>query len=94
MLRTLIRSLSPRTPGRSAQIPRTIKVDLHSRLRCAIQCLNHVLIEQRIHLGDDPSRFALSRVLRLAVNQSNRFLRQIEGRHQQRLVAGILGIGG
>ena len=38
--------------------------------------------------------FALARVLRLAIDQGDALFRQIERRHQQRIVAGILRIGG
>src|ERR1700684_1982361 len=44
------------------------EIDLHSGLRSAIQGLNHVLVEQCIHLGDDASGTAAARVFTLAID--------------------------
>src|SRR5213078_4277340 len=42
------------------------EVYLHSRLRCAIQCRDDVLIEQRVHLRNDVGRAPQPRVIALA----------------------------
>ena len=68
------------------------QINLHSGLRCAVERLNDVLIEQRIHLGNDASIPPVASVLRLPVNERNNFLRQIEWRHQKRLVTGVFGV--
>ncbi len=69
------------------------EVDLHSRLRRAIQFANDVAIEQRIHLGDDACRTPVPRVIGLAGNQVDAALRQVDGRNQQRIVIRPLRIG-
>ena len=70
------------------------EIDLHASLRSAIQGLNHVLVEQGVHFGNDASGAALTRVVGLAIDQCNDFLREIKRSHQKRVIARVLGIGG
>src|SRR6202051_3936904 len=49
------------------------QINLNSCLRCPVQGLNNVLVEQRIHLSDDPPRSTLARVLGFAIDKRNGF---------------------
>ncbi len=62
------------------------QVDLHARLRGAIEFADDVAVEQGIHLGDDPRRTPVSGVIGFARDQVDTALRQIDGRNQQRIV--------
>jgi len=46
-----MRSLTPRTPGRSAQNAAHQQINLNSRLRCLVQRQDHFLISKRIILA-------------------------------------------
>ena len=54
MLMTRMFSLIPGTPGRRQQMPRTMQIDRHARLRRPVQRLDDGRVHQRVHLGDDP----------------------------------------
>ena len=69
MLRTRMRSLTPRTPGRSAQMPRTIRSISTPACEARYSAMDDVLVEQRIHLGDDARRASMPRMLGLALDQ-------------------------
>ena len=94
MLRTFMRSLMPRSPGVQRADAAHDQLHLHARLRGAIQLLHHVLVQQRIHLHDDPRRLARPCVVGLARNQVGHPLGQIHRGHQQRVVVRLLGVRG
>src|SRR5262249_55205511 len=62
------------------------KVDLDSRPGCAIKCLNHRLVKQRVNLCNDPSGSSASRVVCLAVNEFDAMGGQVNRGHEQRPV--------
>ena len=70
------------------------QVNLHSRLRGAIELAHDVAVQQRIHLDDDSRRTSMPRMIRFPGDQIDATLSQIDGRNQQRTIAGALGIGG
>src|ERR1700739_2039083 len=62
------------------------QIDLPACLRSLVQGLDNVLVEQSIHLGDDPPRSTLPRVLGFAIDKGNGFFCEVERSHQQRIV--------
>ena len=57
---------TPLTPGPQRAGAAHDQVDLDAGLRGRVQRLDHGLLDQRIHLGDDARRLALLGVARLA----------------------------
>jgi len=70
------------------------QVNFHSGLRGAIQGHDDVFIEQGIHLGDNAGGTSVTRMLGFALDQAQASFRQIQRRHQQRFIVGMLGICG
>ena len=92
MLRTRMRLLSPRTPGRSAQRAAHDQFDIDAGLRGAIQRLNDVLVEQGIDFRDDERRAARLGVRGFPLDQADAVFSQVQRRHGQRAVLRPLGI--
>src|SRR5712692_6803309 len=70
------------------------QINLHSRLRSAIQGHDDVLVEQGIDLGNNAGWASVTRMVGFAFDQPEASLCQVQRRHQQRLVVGMLGVGG
>ena len=70
------------------------EIDFDSGLRSAIERLNHVFIEERIHLGDNARGTALAGVFGLAIDERHAAPGEIERGDHQRAVAGVLGVSG
>ena len=87
-------SLRPFTPGRSAQMPRTIRSICDAGLRGRVERLDDAGLEQRIHLGDDVRGAAGGGVLGLAMDQADEAFGQGERRDQQRGVVVGFGVRG
>ncbi len=68
------------------------QVNVHACLRGTVQGHDDVLVEQGVHLCDDVSWAAVTRVLSLTSDQPQTAFRQIERRDQKRFVLGMLGI--
>ena len=83
MLMTRMFSLTPGTPGRRQQMPRTIRVDRHARLRGAVERLDDRRVHQRVHLGDDAAGSpALARSVSRSIS-ARIALVQVDRRHRQ-----------
>ena len=55
------------------------KINFHACLRCTIQCRDHILVEQGVHLGNDSRRPAQPRVIAFPRNQVEAVLRNVDG---------------
>ena len=83
--RTSIVSRHLGTPGRRQQMPRTSSVIVHPRLRRAVERLDDVGVDERVHLRDDLRRPPRARVLRLARDEPEDRLVQPERRDDERV---------
>ena len=79
--------------GPQSAYPTHDEIDLNPGLRSTVEFANDVEVEQRIHFGDDAGGTPVPRVIGLARDQVDAALRQIDGRHQQRIVVRSLRIG-
>ena len=69
MLTTRMRSLTPGDPGTQTADAAHDQVDLDAGLRCAIERVDHLGVDERVHLADDSRLAAGARVLGLARDQ-------------------------
>ena len=83
MLRTVMFSLTPGTPGPQAADAAHDQVNLHARLRGAVEGLDDLPFGQRIDLGDDAGGQALAGVLGLALDELEQAVVQLERRDQE-----------
>ena len=70
------------------------QVDLNPGLRGTIQGGDDVLIQQRVHLGNDVRRAPVAGVFRLAGDERKASLGEIQRRHHQGIVIGVLSVCG
>ena len=85
---------TPGTPGRSAHTPRTMRSILTPAQRGAVQRLDRLRLDQRVHLGDDARRAPGARVLGLARDLGEHHLVHAEGRlHQAVKLRGLREAG-
>ncbi len=69
--------------GAQTADPANHEVDDDSRLRCAIQRVDHRYFDERIHLHDDPRRLTRFRMAAFALDQLDHPLTQLDRRHEQ-----------
>src|SRR5579864_1087216 len=74
--------------------PANNQVNLYSGLRRVVQGLNHILIQQRIHLGDNSCRASGTRMVGFTLNVLQRSRIKSDGRDIERRIAGSLRIRG
>ncbi len=94
MLRTRMRSLMPRMPGFSEQMPRTIRSTCTPACEARYNSCTTFLSSSEFTLammraGLPARAWSASRAIRFAIA-----LGQVDRRHQQRVVVRLLGVGG
>ena len=87
-------ALTPGTPGRSAQMPRTLSRMRTPRSRRGVQRLDDLVVDERVHLGDDLGRLARLGPPPLAIDQLEEPAAQAGRRHHQLLQARRIRIAG
>ena len=84
MLVTVMFSLMPRIPGRRQQMPRTSRLDFHSRAGDAsYKQADDMRIHQSVHLEDQLSMAAIALMLDLAQDQRLKTLAHCDRRDQE-----------
>ena len=73
---TSMLSLSPGTPGPQAQMPRTFSRICTPALRRGVERADDVLVDERVHLGEDLRRLARFGAPALALDQLHEPLAQ------------------
>jgi hypothetical protein len=76
-------SLRPFIPGHQAADAADDQVDLHAGLRRRVEGVDRRLVDQGVHLGEDPGRLAVPRVGGLAVDQLADAAMEVERGDQQ-----------
>ena len=67
--------------------------NVHSCLRSPVESLDNIFVDQGVDLDDHARRTPFAGMLGLPLNQAHTLLGQIQRRHQQRPVAGVLRVG-
>ena len=89
-LMTRMFSLTFGTPGRRQQMPRTIRSIFTPAARGFVEREDHILVDERVDLHDDPAGLPAPRQIALALDERLHPRREIERRDEQLLERGVL----